>query len=125
MNDLTGLICGIDRWSLVHLKESWAPRLIHILLRIATVEQHFQLLFVCNKAIFRGALLFNHCKTVHSLISIVLMSKMLLTTEGRLFRNTQFLFFAYLKSVKFMSSIVYAGFILGHFCWNGGLAKVI
>jgi hypothetical protein len=35
----------------------WAPRLIHILLRIATVEQHFQLLFVCNKAIFRGALL--------------------------------------------------------------------
>jgi hypothetical protein len=33
-----------------------APRLIHILLRIAAVEQHFQLLFVCNKAIFRGAL---------------------------------------------------------------------
>jgi hypothetical protein len=36
-------------------KQPRAPRLIHILLRIATVEQHFQLLFVCNKAIFRGA----------------------------------------------------------------------
>jgi hypothetical protein len=39
------------------LTNYWAPRLIHILLRIATVEQHFQLLFVCNKAILRGALL--------------------------------------------------------------------
>jgi hypothetical protein len=46
----------IDRYGYIEETYFRAPRLIQILLRIATVEQRFQLLFVCNKAIFRSAL---------------------------------------------------------------------